>query len=296
MSNFAIEEISGSIITDDLAFFLDDNISEKAKIYRLLAGDCLVTSEVTGASKIIKWNYFLGSRGPRGISFLESDGVTISDYSEYIKSSRYENRNFYVKLLGEIENAVLYVERGHHAKAFVFIYRAYECLAYAFPMIYAAKTSDFVGTFENLKKWLNSTKSEDSVGELKFHKNFLQKLYDGEAEVNLTIDVSLRGDQLMRETIFNALALKIMKWDSPAKYHGATAKPDKICVNFLDFQEFIVGLRNRFFHYSHAHNGNITSSDLIDPDLFFSMINKPCLHYIAKIYHSIFMHSMQASR
>jgi hypothetical protein len=160
-------------------------------------------------------------------------------------------------------------------------------------MIYASRTEDYVGTFENLRQWLSSTNSDGNVGELKFHKNFITSLFRGLPELQTTIDIDINTKQEYRESIFKALAEKVIGWNSPAKYTPGTQFPDRLAIPFVDYHSFLVNLRNRFFHYSNGRSDNIGLDDIVEADLLFSFVNKVTLNYIATIFHGVVKHQMQ---
>lgn len=294
MSNIKLIEVQDSGISENSPFFLNEQTSAKAKIFRLMAGGCSLKSQWNDEDYELNRNYFLSSDENLGISFLDyyENDLNLEDYSSYLNQTKFFNKKFYTRLFDELANAVYAEKKEQHSKAFIFIYRAYECLSYAFPMIYAARTEDFIGTYSDLQSWLTPEGKEKNVGELRFHRKFLEKIYKDQAEVSLFLDINITGEDYEKEKIFDVLTKKVMGWKNEDQYSQGTVKFNKVSIGFLEFHTFIVHLRNRFFHYSNGNQSNITAADILDSDYFFSLVNERCLHYISKIFHTVVVLTM----
>ncbi len=255
-----------------------------------------MTSLNTDESAVLTKNYFysdIRNNESSSLSFFDEfdEGLALSDYERAVKKTGWNNRKFYGPFLSELASCVYHEEGGRHTSAFVHLYRSYEHLSYAFPMIYASRTNDYVGTFDNLRKWMNND-SDGNVGELKFHKTFVVSLFKDMPELARTIDVEINTKQEFREPIFKALAEKIAGWKSPDSYTSATVRPDRLAIPFSEYHSFFVTLRHRFFHYSNARRDNIGLDDIVEADLLFSFINKITLNYIATIFHGVVKHQL----
>lgn len=266
-------------------------------IFRLLSGSCSITSLHDGEIFDLDTNYFLPGcpkNADRTLGFLNGlqEEIVLSDYEEFITENPRVNKNFYRNFLNELTAAILHEEKSAHTATFVHLYRTYEHLSYAFPMIYASKTDDYIGTFENLRKWLTNTKSDENVGELRFHKTFLETLFSGQPLLASTIDIDITVRAEQKERVFDALCRKTLGWKSARDYTGETTRPDKISISFLEFHSFIINLRNRFFHYANGRSDNLGVEDIIAADTLFSMVNKAVLAYVATILHEIVLFKM----
>ncbi|WP_134701550.1 hypothetical protein [Pseudomonas viridiflava] len=296
--SYEFSENNNSTTSNESPFFIKDETSELAMIFRVIAGSCQITNLNTETTEPLSINYFFSDLrlNPEGnLTFLNlfEEGLKLTDYEDQIKKTAYKNRKFYKNFLTELASCIYHENTNRHTAAFVHLYRAYEHLSYAFPMIYAARTEDYVGTFENLRKWMNKANSDENVGELKFHKNFIATLFKDTPEIQTTIEIEINTKQEFRPAIFKALTEKIAGWDTPEKYSPGTVSPDKIAIPFIDHHSFLVNLRNRFFHYSNARSDNIGLDDIIEADLLFSFINKTTLNYIATVFHGLVKHQMQ---
>ena len=154
-------------------------------------------------------------------------------------------------------------------------------------MIYAAKTDTYYGTFDNLKKWLCNS---GDTGELKFHRNFIDTLFRGTPELSSTIDVNIIAKDEYKASLFLNIEKKVLGWKKPADRTRETVYPDKLCIPFASYHDFIVTLRNRYFHYTSSRSDNIALDDIYDPELIFSLVNKQSLFYIAILFTAIIKH------
>lgn len=292
--SYVYTEKENAILSPESSLYIKESASELAVLFRVLSGTCIIINKNSDEPVELSRNYFyLNNIGgdednANDIHFLDNfeEGLSLSDYESFVFRDRNVNRNYYKSFLNEISGAVYNEHRGRHTAAFVHLYRAYENLSYAFPMIYASKTDNYLGTFQNLKKWMTGS-SDGNVGELKFHKSFVGTLFENMPELSTTIDVHIQAKDIFKEAIFDGLVKKVLGWNDESKFTSLTVRPDKISINFLDFHSFIVTLRNRFFHYSHSNKDNIALDDIIESDLLFSLVNQPSLNYISTIFHGV---------
>lgn len=298
--SYSFSEGAESFFSSPSSFFICESSSAVAVLFRVLSGCCLVENKNSESSVLLKINYFFSDFRENissDLIFLDSfeEGLSLSDYEGFVRDSSYKNRNFYHCFLNEIVGAIYNEELEKHTAAYVHLYRAYEYLSYAFPMIYAAKSENFIGTFENLRKWMTNSSSDGNIGELRFHKSFVASLFSGAPEISSTVDININVKEEFKDVLFNSLTTKVLNWSTATSYTASTNRPDKIAVDFLEFHSFFVNLRNRFFHYSNARNDNIALDDIIDADLLFSLVNKPAINYIATIFHAIIRHKISAA-
>jgi hypothetical protein len=294
--SYYFSEKPDSTFSDRSPFCITDKTQSLAKIFRVLSGSCLIFNANHDEPLELHNNYFYGDFRPNetgDLSFLDSfeENTTLEDYEAFVLANQYKNHKFYSSFLNEISGSVYHEELEHHTAAFVHIYRAYEHMSYAFPMIYASKTTDYIATFDNLRKWL-SHKDDGNVGELKFHKSFITTLFKDMPELSSTIDINILSKDEFKEGIFSALVRKVLGWKTIENYTASTVKPEKISVPFPEFHSFIVTLRNRYFHYNNSNKDNIGINDIIESDLLFSFVNQAALNYISTIFNGIVKQQM----
>jgi hypothetical protein len=296
-TSYEFLEKSNSIITDQSPFYICENSSEISVLFRVLSGSCIIINKNNETPVEINRNYFFSdfrNNSDSDVSFLNDfeEGINLSDYESFIKKTAFKHRKFYKYFLSEITGAIYNEELEKHTASFVHLYRAYEYLSYSFPMIYASKTDNFMGTFENLRKWMTNSDSDGNKGELKFYKSYVSTLFKGLPELSTTIDINITAKEEFKEYIFLSLTKKALEWNSEEKFTPLTIKPNKISINFLDFHSFIINLRNRYFHYSNSRSDNISTDDIIDSDLLFSIVNKCGINYITRIFHETVKHQI----
>lgn len=74
--------------------------------------------------------------------------------------------------------------------------------------------------------------------------------------------------------------------------HGDTVEPDKLSIKYLEMGSFIITLRNRFFHYLNGGAKNIDSSEIVDSDKLFSIVNPVSMYWLAMIFLGILTHGL----
>lgn len=299
IASFALSEPAGVPVEEESVFFLHDSTSEFASLFRVLAGTCVITSLSRDVSVGQIKNYFFSDfreNPARNLSFLDAfeEGLLLADYEAHVRLRRFSHRKFYKNLLSEICGAIFNLEVCNHTAAFIHLYRAYEHISYAFPMIYAAKTDDYLGTFDSLRKWMTSSDKIGNTGELPFHKAFISTLFKDLPEISTTVDIHIICKEEYQDKVFEALAVKVLGWSDARRYTAETSRPDKLSINFAEFHSFIVNLRNRYFHYSSARSDNLALDEIADSELLFSLVNKAGLYYVATIFNRIVIHQAEA--
>ncbi|HCG7759454.1 hypothetical protein ACSTIV_10640 [Vibrio parahaemolyticus] len=297
LTSYQIIERSTGAFDEEDVFYLSDACSEQTALFRLLSGSCDIYSKIQEQQVSANKNFFFSDiveNTDGNLSFLNNfeEGIELTDYHAFMAANRFRNRAFYKNILNEMVAAVYHYENGNHTAAFVHLYRTYEHISYAFPMIYSSKTDDYMRTFENLRNWMTDSKSDSNVGELRFHKSFVAAMFKDTPELASTIDIEIVSTQEYQEIIFDTLTKKVLGWKSPDKFTSATIQPSKIAVNFSEFHIFIVTLRNRFFHYSNARSDNIKIEEILDSNFLFSLVNGSIIYFISTIFHGVIKHNM----
>lgn len=298
IASYSLSEPFSLPFSEQSAFFINANTTELVSLFRVLGGSCVLTNLSNDDSIALTKNYYFSDfreNFAQNLSFLNDfeEGLNLRDYEQHVLLKKFVNRQFYKNLLAEICAALFNEEKEKHTAAFLHLYRAYEHLSYAFPMIYAAKTDNYIATFEKLRKWMVNADKQGNVGELGFHKIFVSTLFKDRPEISTTLDIHLRCKDEYKEKLFDGLARKVLGWKSDRQHTSATVRPDKLSIGFVDFHSFIVNLRNRYFHYSSARSDNLALEEIADSDLLFSFVNKAGLYYVATIFNRVVSHQME---
>jgi hypothetical protein len=291
-TSYLYSEHAGSVVTAASPLSINSESPALAVIIRILSGTANITNRHSDETIDADINYFLDETGVqtnRDLQFLDDyqEGLSLADYEDFLKKNMFKNRKFYQNLLNELSGAIYNSKQNSHTAAFVHIYRAYEYLAYSFPMVYAAKTGDFIGSFSKLSAWINQNAKDKELSELAFHKQFISTLFKDTSEISMSIDVHIRTKEEFKPNIFNGLATKVLGWKNSTSYTPNTVYPEKLSIPFTSFHSFIVTLRNRFFHYSNGRSDNIGHDDIIDSNSLFELVNGAALRFIAIIFHGV---------
>jgi hypothetical protein len=161
---------------------------------------------------------------------------------------------------------------------FAHLYRCLEYMSYSFPMIYASKSRNYRGTFDDLKSFLSG--KDDS--ELKFFKQFILVLFQDEFyTLRYTFDITLT----LNYPITNLLSdcEKIYKKDL------FISEPENkiIHVPFCNMLDFFVTTRNRYFHMQIGKGMNNFETTEYDINEYFLSINPYFLNWLALIIQKI---------
>jgi hypothetical protein len=271
---------------------VDDQASEQAIMLRLFSGSLKVRHEYSESEFSQRFNYFSSDRRSFGQTWaskfprLVSPETSAQDIADYIQFSRYANKAFYKSVLIELAHFLYMKNRKSHTSAFIYLYRLLEKISYAFPMIYASKTTDFMKTFSTLKDLMGG---DSGKGELGFFQKFVEELYREDPIAETSVDIALAvGDENAQRNMYNEL-FKICPNDF---IHEDTESPSKLSINYCHMGSFIITLRNRFFHNLSGGLKNIKSSNVVDSDLLFEQVNDEAMSWVANTYLMIFTYGL----
>ena len=260
-------------------------------ILRLLSGNIELTHNYSNERIKSRTNYFSSnltnfSNWNREFPSLLSEDVTASDISIFIDENKYVNRAFYSKILSEVSQFILHNKRGSHTSAFIYIYRILEKVSYAFPLIYASKSQDFLSSFNQLKNMMVGDKEKKELG---FFKIFINTLYEGDSISSTSIDIYINAnDRDVQKQIYKVLE----EVSGNSVLHGDSTEFDKISIKFCEMGSFIINVRNRFFHNLNSSAANIESNRIVDSDEFFSFINPMAMHWVSMVFLEITTYSL----
>lgn len=204
----------------------------------------------------------------RGI--FDSD-ITNAKFEQYINKLSSKNRNFYAGLLQEIYAFYYYKQKNSCTTSFIFAYRIFENISFAFPLLYASSTADFKETFNKVKSLFVSDKS---IGELGFFSTFVSTMFKDGTTLSTTIDIDIpyQYPNDCRIQLYDFIA-DFMKTECKVEINASSIKPDKIIISFIDYATLVIILRNRFVHNKNGGwERNIQINQFVDADILFSLI------------------------
>lgn len=282
-----LDGISGNSLPEEL--IISDRISNEAVLIRLLCGTLKIQYHCGGQiyefAQLV--NYSIPGNDKNTIfkktiikNFYGLDRYTKTDkknINKYIVANR---RNHFVheQLLSEMTSAIIWSNESP-IEAFVHIYRSLEFMSYSFPLIYASKSMNYRGSYENLKKFM----SGDSEGELKFFKTFLGELFKGNLLFEYEFDVFfLDGNESKIKAELQQVLHNI----------SYTFEGNTMTVKFANVIDLLVTLRNRYFHML-VGKGTYNFHDVTyDKRDIFRAINPVFINFLAMIYREIVAYSI----
>ncbi|SOS48862.1 conserved hypothetical protein [Tenacibaculum dicentrarchi] len=194
--------------------------------------------------------------------------VKLKDLNNYFRRSRF-NASFYKDIESELIKCLIAEQKGDHLESFFYLYRILEGISYSLPLIYVSKNKVYDKTYKQLQLFF----SKQQDGELAFFKRFLKDTFGEDNFFSTSIDIDINEIDIeeIRTDYYN-LYIKHIK---PNAIIDMTEN-EEIQISFIGFYEFLIELRNRFFHLKKgAWQDNLSSTELIFPDYFF----KPIVHH-----------------
>ncbi|RZF62196.1 hypothetical protein [Sphingobacterium corticibacterium] len=273
-------------------FKLTESTPSSYNILRVIIGNVIITNIGTESSTSIfenflaKWYEFSEEKSfEENVAKILNESLETSDLKLFFFDRRYnlKNKDFFNRLENEFCNFLTYETKGSHTTSFVFLYRILEVVSFSFPLIYASKTYDFKHTYGILKEMFDSNNG-NSKGELGFLKSAIQVIFKESELMNTSVDIEFDETLEKSEKIYTAIRNVIKDQNI---FHGDTIENSKISICFGQVSSFIISLRNRFFHLFNRGDKNLESHEIVDPDYFFSKINKQLFSWICVVYIEI---------
>ncbi|CAH0254907.1 hypothetical protein [Stenotrophomonas lactitubi] len=214
---------------------------------------------------------------------VESSAVATADFirvqlgsavSEFIAETIVDNRRLFSDILSELSNYYCASAAGSHAAAFVYLYRTLERISFSVPLLYCATSSDFYGTFEDLKKLFD----EGAKGDLSLLRKLIsQGRFIDRTVVDTTVTLDLSTSPY-GEKFYHAIVSRFDDTDS------SDSVLRQISMKFGSVQGFTETVRNRFFHFRTGDGrNNMSTRDLVDVDQFFQYVNPVVENFIGKL-------------
>jgi len=209
---------------------------------------------------------------------LKAAGIPQKELDQHLRRNL-KQEGYYKDLVAEVILALWRMKTREHTLAFIHIYRLLERISFAFPVVYAARSTDFKAAYTVLREYIGGGTDK---GELGFFKKFtetsIDKLLTG-AIAKLDLSPLSSAD---RPPVYAT----VKKFLPQTSIHSEI--PDlAIEFPYSEVLDLLVNLRNRFFHFSSNHTQNISSIDLPVCDHLFENLNEIFLNWLAVIYFEI---------
>lgn len=209
------------------------------------------------------------------------DEVKVMDLDSYFKRSKF-NSVFYAAIQSELIKCLIAEKERNHLEAFFYLYRILEGISYSIPLIYVSKNNNYDKTYKQLQSFFLKKEND---GELVFFKRFVSETFKDEEFFKSTVDINISDIDIeeIRGFYYNLYVSKIKESRIVDKTENEELK-----ITFIGFYEFMIELRNRFFHYSKGSwQDNLTSTDVLFPDYFFKPIVNHGINWVSIILYEI---------
>ncbi|MCF2904633.1 hypothetical protein L0666_06520 [Octadecabacter sp. CECT 8868] len=252
---------------------------------RLLTGSLDV--EHKPSSKIVKHRFCYLSQKSRRLSGnttekiveLAFDGdLSAIDAGTYLTRSASTNRAFWEELKTEICFCLSAKKKHRHVEAFLHLYRVFELVSVALPLIYATKVADFRDAVRFIKSLSKNERDQD----LSILRYFSEEISKSGSFSDLSIDYSFdEFDASARAHLRSQLDSFVLS-NANISHTGFASPNDGVSIEFKSVSSFMVSCRNRLFHNAISNENfkldgmqgsNTICSILIDPGLYwFSLV------------------------
>lgn len=288
------ESLFRAATKDNSGLSLTSNDKYILKISRLLSGTCDATDLHTENTYRFRTNFFIWPKQENNkvnqASFIGifPDEIKKNELSTYFKRTA-ANEQLYKTLESEIINCLISIKNGRSLEAFLFLYRVIEGISFCLPLIYISQSRSYKKSFSELKKYLH----RDAKSELNFFKNFISGSGIGEDYSDTSVKIDLSD--------VNPEELKPKYYEIYIRSTNRESIIDKdedefVEISFVGFYEFLLNLRNKYFHFlQEPSRNNISTLDIVNPDAFFSPIIGPAVNYISIIIYEIIRSDMEGS-
>ncbi|MEL7649298.1 MAG: hypothetical protein AAGU76_14470 [Sedimentibacter sp.] len=269
--------------------------TNEALLLRILLGQINLKKNATSGLIRPRTNYLRLPYVPTGSTTYSAIGDIFSsidnkvniidennDIDNYFTQNR-RNHDVHEKVLFEISSYFVNQQQAP-ITAFAHLYRCLEYMSYSFPMLYAAKSKNYKGTFTDLKKFF----SGDTAGELKFFHKFLQVLFEDE-------ETTLKYEFGINLLLSNPLDCFERECRAIYKSFPYAIENGILQIKFENMLEFFITTRNRFFHMLVGQGQENFSSIDYDIGEYFKSINPYVLNWLSIIIQKISVYGFYSS-
>ncbi len=252
---------------------------------RLLTGALDV--EHKPSSKVAKHRYCYLSQKSRRLSVntiekiveLAFDGdLSAEEVGTYLTKSANTNRAFWEELRTELCFCLSAKKKQRHVEAFLHLYRIFELVSVALPLIYATKVSDFRDAVRFIKSLSKNERDQD----LSILRYFSEEISKSGSFSGLSIDYSFEEIESSARAYLRTQLDSFVLSSANIFHTGFEIPNDGVSIEFKSVSSFMVSCRNRLFHNAISNENfkldgmqgsNAICSILIDPGLYwFSLV------------------------
>ncbi|TGE29237.1 hypothetical protein [Hymenobacter metallicola] len=268
---------------DSLRF--DAKPSYESLLFRLILGQVYVNHENSDISFEQKINYsklseeFTSTNQEDPVIDWIDNEFGLLDLHRYFLVNRM-NENMYKELIVEFTWFFLNKSKENHVAAFLNLYRALEYISYSFPLSFFSKSNRYYASYDTFKGFF----TDKDQGQLKFFQEFLKAYFE-----KSTLAMFTKLDTYAGSSLFDKNKYKIIKSlcsEFPFRDNGSV-----ISIAYENMFDFMINLRNRYFHFQSDRVGNISNYNF-DGELFFAGLNDKFVNWISAVYLEILTHGV----
>lgn len=280
-----------STLPQQSIYVLRDTCSEELKLIRLLLGNVKI-SYVSGASWVQARNF---SRiGAPRVNFrthkyidrlLAPHSLTPADIDKHLRSTL-PQRLYYGQLLAEALHFLRRTKENQHTIAFLHLYRFLEHISFAFPLLYAARTTNFSNAYTALRDFFGN----NTRGELKFFEKFVESAIDS--------PIRQQTIKILFHTVDPAYIAKVfsnIERQLDENSIISTIADTEIEIRCQTLSGLCINLRNRFFHFLATDPTNISLNEIGEPDSLFECVNDHIFNWLAVLFFETLKHRVHAT-
>lgn len=225
-------------------------------------------------------------------SFETTDKDMLVRYFQYM--SRH-NKEFQSILLFEVTMFFFKCDESP-TTAFLHLYRIIELLCFNIPLVYTSKETSYMGAYNKLKNFFLKGGQEFA-----FFKTFLEQLFRNESEIlDQKFIFFINNDNVahIRNDLDKVYSLDAKEKNTENKNWEYEilegSKSAKCTVPFKNIIDFVVNIRNRYFHLNDGSGQpNIKNKDY-DMDDVFRQLNFSVLNCLSIILLTVSKHSFSS--
>ncbi|WP_236545014.1 hypothetical protein [Tenacibaculum maritimum] len=208
------------------------------------------------------------------------DEVKLKDLNIFFRRARF-NRDFYSSIEPELIKCLIANEKENYFESFFYLYRILEGISYTIPLIYVSKNKNYDKTFRQLQSFFG----KDKDGELLFFRKFISATFKDEDFYNssYTVDFNTIEIEELKSKYYEIYLKRINE-----KCIVDSTEDEKIDISFIGLYDFIIEMRNRYFHLKKGSwQDNISSTNVLYPDFFFKPVIKKAINWVGIVLFEI---------
>lgn len=258
--------------------------SYEAGVIRLLLGTVDIC-DLNGTTVVAqRLNYFVlglrnhGGRSIRGVQdALRAVGLGSKQVDGHLRLTL-SHQDYFREVLLELVEYFARTASQNHTMAFIHLYRFLERISFALPLLFAMRSTNYVGAFTSLKQYFQGGVESELSLLKKLQENAIDStLRDAGTKLefgHLPADEASKAYNVVRRFLAHDEILSVSVNDNIEVKSGALLG-------------LLITLRNRYFHFSVSNSTNIATSEIYDVDSFFEIVNRPLMNWLAVIFLNI---------